>query len=92
MASVNAVTEPPGGRYDGLIEEVEPSGTPATASVMGLVSAGPCIATENAKLAALPAATDCELAPLDAMLKSEADPTVIVPSADVLGRKFVSPE
>jgi hypothetical protein len=81
----------PGGRLARLSDTVAPGGVPCTASVMGLESAAPCIATEKLKVAALPAGTLCELAPATASAKSDAALTVRFVFAEVLGRKFASP-
>jgi hypothetical protein len=60
--------------------------------VIGLASAAPEVATEKLKVAALPAGTTCEVEPAAVMEKSEAAPTTMFELAEVLGRKFVSPE
>ena len=75
----------------GFSEAVAPGGVPCTASVIGLDSAAPCMAAEKVKVAALPAGTHCEVAPVAARVKSGAAPTVTVALAEVLGRKFESP-
>ena len=54
MVRVKALLLAPGGRYAGLNEAVASLGSPVAASAMGLESGSPCMATENAKLAALP--------------------------------------
>jgi hypothetical protein len=89
---VKVVTVPPGGRYDGLNEVVAPSGVPCTASVIGLANAEPCMATEKLNVAALPAGTDCEVAPVAVSVKLDVVPTTMLAVADVLERKFESPE
>jgi hypothetical protein len=86
------VTAPPGGRLEGFSDAVAPSGTPCTASRIGLASAVPCGVTEKLNVAALPAGTDSLVTPVPASVKSDdGAPTATLTTADVLARKFVSP-
>lgn len=92
MVNVKLVTDPPGGSNAGLNDAVAPTGTPCTASVIGLDIAAPCMATAKLKVAALPAGTDWLVAPVAASVKSAPAPIVTTAAAEVPPRKFESPE
>ena len=92
IVSVKLDTAPSGGRYCGFSDAVAPTGVPCTASVIGLAIAVPTIPAEKLNVAALPAATICVVAPVAASVKSAAAPTVTFVPAEMLGRKFPSPE
>ena len=72
---------------EGSSDAVAPSGTPCTASTMGLASAAPVVATEKLNVAALPAGTACVVEPVDGELKSEAARYHDVGVAEVLGEE-----
>jgi hypothetical protein len=60
--------------------------------MIGLAIAGPVIPTAKLNVAALPAGTIWEVAPVAANEKSDAAPTVTLATPEALARKLPSPE